>query len=318
MKFYYAPMEGVAGYVYRSAHNKFFDGIDKYFAPFIVADQTNGFRKKDINDILSENNSGLKLVPQILSNNAKDFIHTSKKIKELNYDEINLNLGCPSTIVVSKNRGSGFLALKNELKLFLDEIFSSPTTEISIKTRLGKEQHDEFYELIEIFNQYPIKELIIHPRIQTDIYNNKPNLKVFKDALSLSKNPVGYNGDIFTVKDFLETTEAFPEVNTFMIGRGLLANPGLVAQIKKNEGLDKSVLYSFHNQIYVDYQIMLNEDRKVLSKMKETWFYMIQAFSNYEAYFTGIRRSESLKDYETAVALLFNEQNILENFGYNK
>ena len=318
MKFYYAPMEGVAGYVYRSAHSKFFDGIDKYFAPFIVADQTDSFRKKDINDILMENNRGLTLVPQILSNNPKDFIHTSKKIKKLNYNEINLNLGCPSTVVVSKNRGSGFLALKNELKVFLDEIFSSHITEISIKTRLGKEQPDEFYELIEIFNQYPIKELIIHPRIQTDIYNNKPNLKVFKDALSLSKNPVCYNGDIFTVKEFLEITEAFPEVDTFMIGRGLLANPGLVDQIKRNSKLDKNVLYSFHNQIYAEYRLMLDEDRKVLSKMKETWFYMIQAFSNYETYFIDIRRAESLKDYETAVGRLFNEQHILDHFGYYK
>lgn len=133
MIFYFAPLEGVTGYIYRNAHNAFFDNIDKYFAPFIVANQGDSFKAREINDILPENNKGLVLIPQILTNNAKDFIHTSKKIHQLGYNEINLNLGCPSGTVVSKNRGSGFLSKREELDLFLEEIFYQPITKISVK-----------------------------------------------------------------------------------------------------------------------------------------------------------------------------------------
>lgn len=111
-------MEGVTGYLYRNAHHSFFDNIDKYFAPFIVANQGDSFKSREINDILPQNNEGLCLIPQLLTNNAEDFIHTSKKIMQLGYDEINLNLGCPSGTVVSKNRGSGFLAKRRELDIF--------------------------------------------------------------------------------------------------------------------------------------------------------------------------------------------------------
>ncbi len=166
MNFYFAPMEGLTGYIYRNAHHAFFPkGIAKYFSPFIVANQSDSFKTRDINDILPENNQGTVLIPQLLTNNADDFIHTAKRIKLLGYSEINLNLGCPSGTVVSKSRGAGFLAKRAELDLFLEKIFNQAVTRISIKTRIGKESPEEFDELIEIFNKYPVEELIIHPRV---------------------------------------------------------------------------------------------------------------------------------------------------------
>lgn len=312
MSFYFAPLEGVTGYVYRNAHHAYFNHIDKYFAPFIVANQSNSFKTREINDILPENNPGLVLVPQLLTNNAKDFINTSKRIKQLGYQEINLNLGCPSGTVVAKNRGSGFLAKKEELDAFLDEIFTAAVTKISVKTRIGKDHPDEFYELIEIFNKYPMVELIIHPRVQKDFYKNVPNLEVFKDALNLSKNPVCYNGNIFTTKDYKEFKTDFPDVDTIMLGRGLIANPGLINRIISNEKLEKDLLKNFHDRIYEDYQKILYGERNVLFKMKEIWFYMLPMFTNNSKYGKKIKKSERLSDYDTVVSALFSEQSLLD------
>ena len=313
MNFYFAPMEGLTGYIYRNAHNAFFNNIDKYFSPFIFANQSERFKTRELNDILPENNQGLVLIPQLLTNNAKDFINTSKKIKLLGYNEINLNLGCPSGTVVSKNRGSGFLSKREELDVFLDEIFSESITKISLKTRIGKDQPEEFYDLIEIFNKYPLEELIIHPRIQKDFYKNKPNLKIFKDALILSKNPVCYNGDIFTSTDYKEFSSEFPSVDTIMFGRGLLANPAMTSNIKNNSKLEKKLLQDFHDKIYEDYKGILFGDRNILFKMKELWFSMIPMFSDSAKYAKKIRKSERLCDYDEAVSSLFREQDLLES-----
>ena len=311
MNFYFAPMEGLTGYIYRNAHHAFFNNIDKYFSPFIIANQSESFKTKELNDILPENNEGLVLVPQLLTNNAKDFIHTSKKMKQMGYNEINLNLGCPSGTVVSKHRGSGFLSKRDELDAFLDEIFTSSITKISVKTRIGKDQPEEFYDLIEIFNKYPIEELIIHPRIQKDFYKNKPNMNIFKEALILSKNPVCYNGDIVTVEDYKNFSADFPSVGTLMLGRGLLANPGLISDINNNIKLDKNTLKDFHDKIYEDYKRVLFGDRNVLFKMKELWFYMISVFSDNAKYVKKIKKSERLYDYEEAVSSLFKEQDVI-------
>ena len=317
MNFYFAPMEGLTGYIYRNAHNTFFNNIDKYFSPFIVANQSRSFKTRELNDILPENNQGLVLIPQLLTKDAKDFIHTSKKIKHLGYNEINLNLGCPSGTVVSKNRGAGFLAKKEELDVFLEEIFSQSITKISIKTRIGKDQPEEFYDLIQIFNKYPIEELIIHPRIQKDFYKNKPNLGIFDEALAMSKNPVCYNGDIFTVKDYKEFSADFPSVDNLMLGRGLIANPGLIGDIKNNFKLEKDLLKEFHDKVYSDYKNILFGDWNVLFKMKALWFYMIVVFSNNAKYAKKIKRSERLSDYDEAVSSLFKEQDVVENYENN-
>jgi len=310
MNYYFAPLEGITGYVYRNAHKTFFSNVDKYFSPFIVATQTDSFKSRELNDILPENNQGIVLVPQLLTNNANDFICSSKVIKQMGYNEINLNLGCPSGTVVSKNRGSGFLSKRDELDAFLNDIFSQAITKISVKTRIGKDAPDEFYELIEIFNKYPIEELIIHPRIQKDYYKNKPNLEIFKDALVMSKNPVCYNGDIFSVWHYTEFLKSFPFVETIMIGRGLITNPVLISSIDKGTKLDKDLLKAFHDRIYEDYKHILFGDKNVLFKMKELWSYMILLFSDNTKYAKRIKKSESLSDYDAAVSSLFRDQDI--------
>lgn len=311
MNFYFAPLEGLTGYIYRNAHHIFFNNIDKYFSPFILANQSESFKTRELNDILPENNEGIVLIPQLLTNNAKDFIHTSKKLKQLGYKEINLNLGCPSGTVVSKNRGSGFLSKTKELDEFFEEVFSSTETKISVKTRIGKDQPEEFYELIEIYNKYPISELIIHPRIQKDFYKNKPNMEVFKDAVRLSKNPICYNGDLVTTADYFNFVDRFQSEERIMIGRGLLINPNLTGEIKNQKALDKEILKEFHNKIYEDYKKLLYGDRNILFKMKELWFYMIGVFTNPEKYAKKIKKSQRLYEYEEAVSSLFREQDVI-------
>ncbi|MBY0756835.1 tRNA-dihydrouridine synthase family protein [Clostridium sardiniense] len=315
MKYYLAPMEGITGYIYRNTYEKFFHNIDKYFTPFIVPNNSRSLKTKELRDILPENNEGMNIVPQILTNDSEGFIFTSRKLQQLGYNEINLNLGCPAGTVVSKGRGSGFLAKREELDKFLDEIYKIDDMKISIKTRIGKESPEEFYELIKIYNKYPLEELIIHPRTQKDFYGNKPNLEVFKDALSLSNSPVCYNGDIFTKSDYNKLIKAFPEVDTVMLGRGLLANPGLMNEIKENTFIDKKVLKDFHDEIFNTYREVFNEDRNAILRMKELWGYMIYIFSDNKKYAKRIKKSQKISDYNEAVTSLFNDQDIIEGAG---
>lgn len=315
MKYYLAPMEGITGYIYRNTYEKFFHDIDKYFTPFIVPNKSKSFKTKELRDLLPENNEGLNIIPQILTNDSEGFIYISKKLQYLGYNEVNLNLGCPAGTVVSKNRGSGFLAKREELHKFLDEIFKLEDMKISIKTRIGKDSPEEFYELIKIYNEYPMEELIIHPRTQKDFYGNKPNLEVFKDTLDLSTNKICYNGDIFTVQDYEKIIKDFPTIETVMLGRGIIANPGLMGEIKNNTIIDKKVFKAFHDEILNQYIELFNEERNALFRMKELWGYMIYMFSDNKKYAKKIKKAQNLSDYKSAVSSLFAEQKIVEGAG---
>lgn len=315
MKFYLAPMEGITGYIYRNAYEKYFHNIDTYFTPFIVTNKSKSLKTKELRDVLPENNKGINIVPQVLTNNSEDFITTAKRLQQLGYNEVNINLGCPAGTVVSKNRGSGFLALREELDRFLDEIFIMDDMKISIKTRIGKDSPNEFYELIKIYNKYPLEELIIHPRTREDFYGNKPNLEVFKDALLLSKTSVCYNGDIFTVEDYNKLIKDFPELDKVMLGRGVLANPALISEIKDNTCLTKETLRAFHDEIFNNYRELFNEDKNAMFRMKELWGYMSNVFSDNKKYAKKIRKAQKLRDYNEAVLSLFEEQEIIKGAG---
>lgn len=316
MKFYLAPLEGITGYIYRNAYESYFHNVDKYFTPFISPNPKKPIRTREMKDISPANNQGKYVVPQILTNHASDFIETAKALQEFGYEEVNLNLGCPSGTVVARRKGSGFLLERELLNEFLEEIFSKSPISISVKTRLGKNEPEEFYKLIEIFNQYPMKELIIHPRVQKEQYKGFPHMDIFKDALAASTNPVCYNGNIFTKKDYDNFVKEFPAVDKIMIGRGILGNPFLIDEIKDDIPLDKALLKEFHDRLYHDYQETLFGDRPLLYKMKELWYYMHFLFSENEKYYKKIRKTDRLSEYDTIVSALFREQELVKGSGF--
>lgn len=307
---YIAPMEGITGYVYRNAYNKVFHNIDKYYTPFIMPNQNKSFNSKELNDILPEHNQGINIVPQILTNKSEQFLNTANKIKQLGYDEVNFNLGCPSKTVVTKKKGAGFLTDPEELDKFLDEVFSKTNIDISIKTRLGIDDPEEFYELLEIYNKYPLKNLIIHPRVQSDYYKNVPNMQIFADAVKLSKNNICYNGNIFKKSDYDRFRTDFPMIKSVMIGRGIIGNPLLVSEIKNERNFEQKsnnieLLRQFHDNILEGYCKSLSGDKNVLFKMKEIWSYMIKNFPDSDKTAKKIKKASSISEYEVYVNLLF-------------
>lgn len=310
MQFYFAPLEGIGGYLYRNAQADFFPKADKYFSPFIAPNQNRGLNAKEKKDVLPENNPNVYLVPQILTNNAEHFLSAARDLKSMGYTEVNLNLGCPSNTVVKKHKGAGFLATPETLDPFLNQLYSGTDMKISIKTRLGMSDPAEFEQILEIYNKYPVHELIIHPRVQKDYYKNAPRLETFEQALGVAKMPVVYNGNIFQTEAFAAFRRRFPAVETVMLGRGVLANPCLFGELKGEQKLVKERLREFHDRLLSDYEENLSGDKVILFKMKEHWFYMSHVFTNSGKYAKRIRKAQRICDYNEVIRSLFAEQEI--------
>lgn len=303
MKFYMAPLEGITTYLYRNIHWKTFPGIDKYYTPFVSPTSNHDFKSREKKDVIPEHNKGIPLVPQILSNHADEFIYTAERLVEFGYQEINLNLGCPSGTVVSKGRGSGFLSDLDGLEFFLDELFQKMEVPLSIKTRIGKEDSSEFEEILKVYNKFPIYELTIHPRVRSDFYKGKPNWDVFETALERSVNPVCYNGDINSKEDFDRFCERFPTVERVMIGRGLISNPGLVRELKTGQKMQWDEYLEFAAAMQSAYEDVMPEI-PVLFKMKEIWSYMSQAHPECVKVWKKIKKTKKLSEYNRVIQLL--------------
>ncbi len=312
--FYLAPMEGVTTCIFRNALEKYFPGTDCYFTSFIAPNQKGDLSKRDLKDVDPKNNHVKRLVPQILTNRPDSFNGAVKKLHSLGYEEVNLNLGCPSGTVTARGRGAGFLAHPKELDQFLEQIFSQNTVKISIKTRIGMEKPEEIYELIRIFNQYPISELIIHPRTRQEFYRGEPHIDVFEDVLGLCAMPVCYNGNLLTRQRFDDFRDRFSgdtPVSRVMIGRGAIVNPGLIREVKDSENneevrhLKKEELRSFHDEVFTLYRENCGGDANAISRMKELWVYLLHAFEDAQKPGKKIRKSKSAEEYLFAVDQVF-------------
>ena len=303
VKYYMAPLESVTTWIYRQAHAKIYGRLDKYFIPFLEPHEKRDFKTRELQEILPEHNENIYAVPQILTNRSEGFIKLAKALKDWGYEEINLNLGCPSKTVVTKGKGSGFLAKPEELERFLTEIFDALSGEvkISVKTRIGKEDPEEFPALLELFNKYPMEELIIHPRVQKDGYGNVPRLELYELAEKQSVNPLCYNGDLYTREQIRNFVERFPGTERLMFGRGFLRDPGLLY----NEGKDSKDIFekfwAFHDLVYEGYQERNMGDRNVLFKMKELWSYQVYQFSEPERLFKTFKKVQDCNEYEQMI-----------------
>ena len=111
--------------------------------------------------------------------------------------------------------------------------------EVSIKTRIGVQDPLEFESLLPVFRKFPLKELIVHPRVQKEMYKGTPHKEIFEAAMAAKEFPVCYNGDIFGKADYEQLMQQFPTLDRIMIGRGLLQNPGLAREIQGGAPLSK-------------------------------------------------------------------------------
>lgn len=308
---YLAPLEGCTEIEFRNVFARHFKGIDAAMAPFVSLMHHDSDEKRRSWDVPKASEQAMPTIPQFMGRNIKDFNHLYAWIKYMGYEELNWNLGCPSKRVVRRGRGCGTLKFPDEIRFFLDGVFNHPDIQFSIKTRLGLDHPDESFNLFEIYNQYPIKEIILHPRIGKQMYRGEVMHSYFLECLKLSKNKIVYNGDINTVEDFEKVSKMYPSVDKFMIGRGLVKDPFLVEKIRGlipvDAGLDKERFLTFHDELYSDFEAKFRDQSELLGKMKDYWRYFSHQFENRNEVFKTVARSINIAEFKKNTNRLINE-----------
>ena len=331
MKIYFAPMEGITGFVFRNAFHSVFGGVDKYYAPFVSPGPDIGTPKRQMRDISPENNRGIPVVPQILTARASDFLKTAELLYSFGYREVNFNLGCPSGTVAAKGKGAGFLSDPDGLEEFFTEVFREipPDLKISVKTRIGRYTPEEFPELLKLFSSFPISELTVHPRILKEFYRGPVHRDVYAFAAQHASMPLVYNGDLLDTEDIGGIVRDFPGTNAVMIGRGLLQDPFLAERWKAQEapaggkfgggpgeadGKQEAAagrrrrLAAFHGALVRGYLEAYPENRNVvLAKLKELWDYLGYSFPGTEKLRKKMKKSRTVEEYLAASEMMFLE-----------
>ena len=302
MRYYFAPMEGLTDSVYRRLHHQYFGGVDRYYMPFFSPTMHRTLSGKENRELPPADSVPFTAVPQVLTKVPEDFLWAAELCKDRGYQEVNLNLGCPSGTVVAKGKGSGMLANLAELDRFLETIFASAPLPISVKTRLGLTEPAEFPAILEIFNRYPIAELTIHPRVRKQFYQGDVCMDMFRYAIQESKNILCYNGDLCCRQDCDRLAAEFPQLEAIMLGRGLVADPGMLLP----GGTDVGILEQFHDALLEEYLVLFGGSRNAMFRLKENWSFLLPRFQDNEKLAKQLRKTTDLEEYRTFAAEIFH------------
>lgn len=301
MRYYFAPLEGVTDSVYRNLHHKYFGGVDGYFMPFFSPTIHRCLSHKEDRELPPADSVPFRAIPQVLTKISDDFLWAAEVCHDRGYDEVNLNIGCPSGTVVAKGKGAGMLADPVSLDRFLDAICAASPIPVSVKTRLGIADPQEFPALLEVLNRYPIKELVIHPRVRKQFYNGDVDIEMFRYAVSNSKNPLCYNGNLNSKVDCDRVADAFPEIEAVMLGRGLVADPGMLLP----DGTDIKSLQAFHDELLEEYLIVFGGSRNAMFRLKENWSFLFTRFAECDKLSKRLRKTTDLNEYRAITAEIF-------------
>lgn len=311
MNIFLAPIQGVTIAPYRNYYNKIFGGIDAFYAPFISPTNKQETHPSFFDDVLPSMNQS-PLVPQLLGNDGDNFRRYAKTLSDFGYKEINWNIGCSFSVVTRKKKGAGIMSHPNMIRDVLDEVCKDSTYDLSVKMRLGMTHVDEGIKVIDILNDYPIKNVIIHARTGIQQYKGDVDLGGFEALYQLSKHPVTYNGDIYTLSDYNNLIKRMPDLNNIMLGRGGLINPFLAGKIKGEiVSADQKLVMikAFHSTIYHYYDRIKSRELQLLNKMKEFWTYMHVGLDNDHKLLKKLLLSQNIKEYSRVVDQLLNENN---------
>ena len=293
MRYYFAPLEGLTDVTFRRIHHTYFPGVDRYYTPFFSPTVHRALTPREARELPPADSLNAEVIPQLLTKVAEDFLWMAQQCKDLGYQEVNLNLGCPSGTVTAKGKGSGMLREPEVLEAFLEEIFSKCVLPISAKTRIGFAESAEFPRLLEIFNQYPIRELTIHPRVRTAFYKGTVNMEMFDLAMTESKNPLCYNGDITALSQVDQLQERYPRLESVMIGRGLIGDPGMLCP----NGTQRETLGAYLDALLEEYLVAFGGSRNAMFRMKEHWGMLIGKFENNERLAKQLRKTTDLQQF---------------------
>jgi len=305
-----APLRGITNGTFRDIYASLFDGVDYALAPFVSATSGDKVNLSVLKDILPENNKNMTIIPQVIGANPDDVKMMFEVIhQKLGYDTININMGCPHRPIVSKGRGSGFLKKPDSIWRMLDKLFDNSNFHVTVKTRLGYDDPEQIVDLIPKFNNYPIKELILHTRTATQMYKGNTYPETFAKCMETSEIPLVYNGDIFCLDDYKKLKSTIPGCNSWMIGRGVVLNPFLPQEIKTGKLFSQTdkikAIYDLHNALYQEYSKILFGPAHLLGKMKEYWLYMSENLPNGSKLLTNIRQAKTPEHYEKIINKFF-------------
>lgn len=281
MEFWLAPLHGITNSQFRNCLNRHIDGLSMAVTPFLAVIDKAQAQVRKWNDIQPENNVGMKIIPQLIGNKPEQFVDTISALQQFGYQRFNWNIGCPSGQVVRHQRGCGLMPQPDRVEAVVRRVVEETDCRFSVKMRLGLRSVDEGLEIIERLNRYPLDFVAVHPRLGVQQYDGMPDLDTFQKIYKNCRHPLVYSGDITDIESYQKIVSQFPDIQSCMLGRGVLKNIFLAEELLQKKSIpieEKDRRFKNFYDDFVETMVPVRGEHGTLSNLKELWHYFAHFF----------------------------------------
>ncbi len=296
-----APLQTYTDFHFRNAHQQVFNGVDKFYAPYLKLNNDGTIKEGPKKDILPKNNSFAPVIPQLMACNTTEFMIMADYIAELGYSEVNWNLGCPYPMVTNRDRGAGLLDKPDSISMIIEKVSSQTELKIGLKMRMGLESTKDILTILPMLNQFDLSEIIIHARYAKQLYTGSPDYERFEECISLTRHSLTFNGDITDAEEFEQLQQRFPTIGSWMIGRGAMVNPALFEEIKSgtydSSEEYRSRLFAFSRKLEDSLLHANDSPGYALGKLQSYWEYLSDGLSDGKQIFRKLKKIKDTSDF---------------------
>ncbi|MBO7657458.1 tRNA-dihydrouridine synthase [Candidatus Saccharibacteria bacterium] len=258
-----APMEGVTDIIFRQVIAKA-GRPDLFFTEFTnVSSYASEKGRANALERLEISKTDQPIIAQVWGKNPEHFAEIARALEKLGFQGVDLNFGCPDKNVNKTGGGAAMIKTPDLAVECFRNAKKNTDLPVSIKTRLGWKAPEEYREwLTTLLNEHPAA-LTVHLRTKKEMskvpahYELIPEIVKLRSQISPETKLI-INGDIKDKQHALELHQKYPEVDGFMIGRGVFGNPYCFTDHTPTRNKLMDLLY-LHLNLYENY----NKNHKI-------------------------------------------------------
>jgi tRNA-dihydrouridine synthase B len=208
-----------------------YGGADVYFTEYFRVYPGSRLDKHILASI-TRNPTGKFVVAQMIGNDIPSLVRTARELQQYPIAAVDLNLGCPASVVYRKCAGGGLLRDLGQVDAILGALRDAIATNFSVKTRIGFDSAEVFPELIRILAKHSLDLVTVHGRTVREMYRSEVHYEYIARAAAELRCPVLANGNVYSAEKGSEVLK-LTGARGLMIGRSAIRNPWIFQQARQ-------------------------------------------------------------------------------------
>lgn len=288
-----APMAGYSDLPWRIIVAEM--GAGMVFSEMVAAEAVKRAQKRTLKLVINDDRARPFGV-QLFGSRPESFANAIPILRELPFDLIDINMGCPVRKVVKRGEGSALMRSPYKAEAIIKAVRAAYEGPLTVKFRSGwDESSKNAVEIARIAEGCGADAVIVHPRTREQIFKGRSDWRIIAAVKSAVNIPVIGNGDV-TDKESAERMFAETNCDGIMIGRAAIANPWIFRELAGGPAPTLEERFALIRRHIELSMVFKTEERHTIAMMRKFLSKYLKGMNGYKELLSKLNDSRTIED----------------------